>query len=265
MTEDAKPTTDAAHSVWPGPGRGNSQGAGRSRWLGTSGPVSAEEYSCRGAPGWSTGEDPWGCGGHPWRVKGDEYGCRGFRLGLWPVLPGLNPADVIALGWQGRVFAPGEWGRIVNGGAWLTVDGTRVDLIYRDLDEVLRWVLAGELALGRVLAGDLPRPEFPRRLRQTAPAAWFRLAAGALHFADVHAGRQDSVACLANLCQAVLAAGQGRLAAVGEWVLNEKRLVEHAGLGVIQDRLGQPERGLAALVSDVRASLGLSDAIWTDE
>jgi hypothetical protein len=55
------------------------------------------------------------------------------------------------------------------------------------------------------------------------------------------------------------------LAAVGEWVLNEKRLVERAGLGVIQDRLGQPERGLAALVSDVRASLGLSDAIWTDE
>ena len=126
-------------------------------------------------------------------------------------------------------------------------------------------VLAGELALGRVLAGDLPRPGFPPKLRQTAPAAWYRLAAGALHFAEVHAGRQDRVACLANLCQAVLAAGQGRLAAVGEWVLNEKRLVERAGLGVIQDRLGQPERGLAALVSDVRASLGLSDAIWTDE
>jgi hypothetical protein len=202
---------------------------------------------------------------------------------------GLNPADVIALGWQGRVFAPGEWGRIVNGGAWLTVDGTKVDLIYRDLDEVLRWsaaaedglfeiqrevsyvagiatyVLAGELALGRVLAGNLPRPEFPQRLRQTAPAAWFRLAAGALHFAEVHARRQDRVACLANLCQAVLAAAQGRLAAAGEWVLNEKRLVERAGLGGIQDRFGQPERGLAALVSDVRASLDLSDAIWTEE
>jgi hypothetical protein len=60
-----------------------------------------------------------------------------------------------------------------------------VDLIYRDLDEVLRWtaaagdgrfeirrevgyvagiatyVLAGELALGKVLAGELPRPGFP--------------------------------------------------------------------------------------------------------
>jgi len=200
----------------------------------------------------------------------------------------LDPAGIVALGWPGRVFAPGEWGRIVNGGAWLTIDGTKVDLIYRDLDEVLRWtaaaeegrfeiqrevgyvagiatyVLAGELALGQVLAGELPRPEFPPKLRETAPAVWFRLAAGALHFADVHAARQDRVACLANLCQAVLAVGQGRMAAAGEWVLNEKRLAERAGLGGVQDRLGHPELGLGTVVSDVRACLELSDAVWID-
>lgn len=45
----------------------------------------------------------------------------------------LDPADIRALGWPGRVFAPGEWGRIVDGGAWLTVDGTKVDLIWRRL------------------------------------------------------------------------------------------------------------------------------------
>jgi len=175
-----------------------------------------------------------------------------------------------------------------HGGAWLTIDGARVDLIYRDLDEVLHWtaaagdgrfeirrevgyvagiatyVLAGELALGRVLAGDLPRPAFPPKLRETAPVAWFRLAAGALSFADVYAGRQDRVACLANLCQAVLATAQGRLAAVGEWMLNEKRLVRRAGLDGIQDRLAQPKRDLDALVSDIRARLGLTDAVWTD-
>jgi hypothetical protein len=55
---------------------------------------------------------------------------------------GLDPADISALGWRGRVFAPGEWGSIVNGGAWLTVGGAKVDLIYRDLDEVLRWTAA---------------------------------------------------------------------------------------------------------------------------
>ena len=177
----------------------------------------------------------------------------------------------------------------MNGGAWLTIDGTKVDLIYRDLDEVLRWtaaagkgqfeiqrevgyvagiatyVLVREVALGRVLAGDLPRPGFPQELRATAPDAWFRLAAGALHFADVHAGRQDRVACLANLCQAVLAAAQGRMAAAREWVLNEKRLARRAGLGGVQDRLGQSDQDLRTLVSDVRALLRLRDAVWIDE
>ena len=64
---------------------------------------------------------------------------------------------------------------------------------------IATYVLAGEMALGRVLAGDLPRPAFPPKLRETAPGAWFRLAAGALSFADVYAGRRDGVACLANL------------------------------------------------------------------
>jgi hypothetical protein len=201
----------------------------------------------------------------------------------------LDPADVRALGWPGRVFAPGDWGRVVNGGAWLTIDGTKVDLIYRDLDEVLRWtaatedgrfeiqrevgyvagiatyILTGELALGRVLSGELPRPRFPPKLRQTAPAVWFRLAAGALRFAEVHAARQDGVASLATLCQAVLAAAQGRLAAAGEWVLNEKRLAERAGLGSVRARLGQPDGDLQQLVGDVRALLAVRDAVWIDE
>lgn len=98
------------------------------------------------------------------------------------------------LGWSGRVFESGDWGRIVNGGAWLEVDGQRVDLIYRDLDEVTRWtseaehgrfeiqrevgyvagiatyVLAGELAVNEVLEGELHKPLFPDALRTTAPA-----------------------------------------------------------------------------------------------
>jgi hypothetical protein len=57
---------------------------------------------------------------------------------------GIDPADIAALGWPGRVFAPGEWGRIVTGGAWLMIGGTRVNLIYRDLGEVLHWTAAAE-------------------------------------------------------------------------------------------------------------------------
>ena len=37
-----------------------------------------------------------------------------------------------------EVSERGDWGPWVDGGAWLTVDGTRVDWIYRDLDRVER-------------------------------------------------------------------------------------------------------------------------------
>jgi hypothetical protein len=38
----------------------------------------------------------------------------------------------------------------------------------------------------------------------------------------------------------VLAAAQGRLAAAGTWVLNEKRLVEQAGMAEVQDLVTKP-------------------------
>ena len=180
------------------------------------------------------------------------------------------------MGWAGTVFAPGEWGRLVNGGAWLQIDDQAVDLIYRDVDEVLRWtseaqagrfeiqrevgyvagiatyVLAGELAVNEVLHGELPRPAFPPRLRQTAPALWFRLAAGALEIGAVHARRDDPVAAVANLTQAVMATAQGRLAAAGQWALNEKGLVERAGLAHAQVFLdGVDARTAATALTDV--------------
>ena len=166
----------------------------------------------------------------------------------------IDPADIRALGWPGRAFAPGDWGRIVDGGAWLTIDGIKVDLIYRDIDVVTHWVaeaedgrfeiqrevgyvagiatyiLAGELALGEALSGALPRPAFSEALRASAPPRWFQLAAGALHHAEVHARRGDSISAFANLGQAVLATAQGRIAATGEWALNEKRIIDRAGL-----------------------------------
>jgi predicted nucleotidyltransferase len=129
-------------------------------------------------------------------------------------------ADAVrALGFEGTVVEPGEWGRLVNGGARLTVDGQRVDLLYRDLDVVRHWieeaeagryevdrveghlagmatyVLAGELARAEVLAGELPRPEFPGPLRQVAPRRWRASAAFSLAIADTAAGRHDVVSC----------------------------------------------------------------------
>lgn len=49
----------------------------------------------------------------------------------------------------GHTITPiGEWGPRINGGAWLTVDGRKVDLLYRDLGRV-RDVIA-ECKVGRI-------------------------------------------------------------------------------------------------------------------
>jgi len=48
----------------------------------------------------------------------------------------IDTAAVRALGYSGEVVEPGAWGRLVNGGAWIEVDGARVDLLFRDLDTV---------------------------------------------------------------------------------------------------------------------------------
>ena len=118
----------------------------------------------------------------------------------------FDPADLRAVGWEGEVCEIGAWGGgVFNGGAWLTIEGRRVDVHYRDLDvvehemaeaeagrfrvEPLMFHLAGiptyllvaELAINKVLRGELPRPgAYPRALRESAPAHWHGMAAGTL-------------------------------------------------------------------------------------
>jgi predicted nucleotidyltransferase len=167
---------------------------------------------------------------------------------------GIDTNAVRDLGYAGHVTEPGEWGRVVNGGAWLEVDRERVDLLYRDLDVVAHWVaeadagrfeidrvgghiaglptyvLAGELALGTVLRGSLPRPSFSPALRRAAPPRWEGDAAFSLLVAEQHAVRGDAAGCAGLLACAVMAAAHARLAGHGTWALNEKGLVSRAGL-----------------------------------
>ncbi len=196
----------------------------------------------------------------------------------------LRAADVRALGLSGEVGEPGQWGRIMNGGAWLMVDDTRVDLIYRDLDHVGHWlseteagrfdidllpnfvagiptyVLAGELAVSKVLRGELPKPTFPEALKSTAPARWYGHAAFALANADTAAARGDVTYCVGLLTRAAIAAAQARLAEQGRWALNEKGITTDAGLGEVEALLGSPGRsreGLKRSAAELRAILGL--------
>jgi hypothetical protein len=202
------------------------------------------------------------------RAQGTERPDSDWDFGLY-YRSGIDPADVEALGWPGQVTGPDGWGPVVNGGAWLTVDGARVDLCYRDLDEVLHqvaeaekgrfeieplptyvagiptYVLAGELALCRVLVGELPRPSFPDTLALAAPPVWRQQGFMSLYTAAAHAERGDVTAAVANMARAIITEAQALLAERHQWVLNEKSIVERAGLGgaheVFVDPGGTPE------------------------
>ena len=192
----------------------------------------------------------------------------------------LAPEDVRALGHPGFVSGLGEWGPIVNGGAWLTLEGTEVDVLYRDLDTVEAWLAeaehgrfailaqngyvvgaptylpAGELALCVPLHGDVPRRAFPPALAARAPERWRGQAAVALLFAQTHAAAGDAVPCAGMLAHAVLCVAHARMAERREWVLNEKRLVGRAGLEGVQGLIGA-EAGLPETVAAVAGALGV--------
>lgn len=198
----------------------------------------------------------------------------------------ISADHIRALAYPGTVVDPGEWARLVNGGAWLTVDGTRIDVLYRDLDEVEHWwaearegryvrdhvegyvagmtsyVLGGELALNRVLVGQLPRPEFPEALRLSAPPNWRDSARFSLDVAEAAARSGDTTSCVGLLAKAAIAAAQAVLAERGQWALNEKRILERAGLEQASEVLagfgGNRARDAVAEMRRVLSTIGLS-------
>jgi hypothetical protein len=168
----------------------------------------------------------------------------------------FDVATVRALGWPGQVSEIGGWGGgVFNGGAWLEVADRRVDIHYRDLDDVERrlaeagrgefaiemlsnylagvptYVVLAELALGRTLHGELPRPGYPEALRRAAFRAWIDRADMTLAYAGkAYAARGHAAMTLGSAARALLEAGHGILARDGIWITNEKALLARAGL-----------------------------------
>ncbi|MGJ5750780.1 nucleotidyltransferase-like protein [Streptomyces puniciscabiei] len=202
------------------------------------------------------------------RAQGTHRDDSDWDLALYYRGP-FDPDDLRALGWEGEVSEIGGWGGgVFNGGAWLTIDGRRVDVHYRDLDvvehelaeaeegrfrvEPLLFHLAGipsylvvaELAVNQVLRGSLPRPaDYPARLRDTAAARWHGTARATLAYAKAnHAPHGRLTETAGAIATAAAQAAHGVLAARGEWVTNEKRLLERAGL-----------RGIDSVVAELRA------------
>lgn len=199
----------------------------------------------------------------------------------------FDPGDLRALGWPGQISAIGGWGGgVFNGGAWLQVAGRPVDVHYRDLDDVDHriaearegrfdierlmfhlagvptYVVAGELALNRVLRGSVPRPEYPGKLRMTASQRWRADAELTLGYARAaHAARGHVAETAGLIATAGAQAAHGMLAERGEWIINEKTLLDRAGLrslDALLPRLAADPEQLFGAVDAAGRLLGVS-------
>ncbi|WP_033287131.1 nucleotidyltransferase domain-containing protein [Streptomyces sp. NRRL F-525] len=193
------------------------------------------------------------------RAQGTHHPDSDWDLAVYYRGP-FDPADLRAIGWPGEVSEVGGWGGgVFNGGVWLAIDGRRVDVHYRDLDVVERelgeaeegrftvepllfhlagipsYLVVAELAVNRVLRGELPRPDgYPAKLRLAAAERWYGTVDATLAYARANhfpKGRLTEVA--GAIAVAAAQAGHGVLAERGEWVTNEKRLLERAGLRAV--------------------------------
>jgi hypothetical protein len=167
--------------------------------------------------------------------------------------------DTSALAARGTVHPPGAWGRIMNGGAWLTCAGIKVDVLLRDLDIVEHWssraeegdyevdgllgylagiptyTLLAERAVARLLCGSLaPAGPFPARLAETAPERWRFHSRFSLMHARMRAVRNDHVGTIGQAAKAVVEHAHALLCERRTWVLNEKHIVPRAGLAAAE-------------------------------
>lgn len=159
---------------------------------------------------------------------------------------------------RGDFHPPGSWGRLMNGGAWLTIDDRRVDVILRDLDVVEHWAerassgdyeldallgysagfptytLVAEVAASVVLRGRLHvDTTFTDALVASTTFRWGFQRDFSLDYARAHAARGNRVGVLGNLSRAVFEEAHRRMCERRRWVLNEKRLVDSAGLSAV--------------------------------
>jgi hypothetical protein len=190
----------------------------------------------------------------------------------------FDPQTLRDIGWPGEVFEVGGWSKgVFNGGAWLEIDGRRTDVHYRDLDvvdreitasqegrfsiEPLMFHLAGipsylvlaELSVKRVLRGELPTPDYPVALRQRAREVWWGRADATFGYARLyHAPHGRLAQCVGLVAQAASQSAHAVLAARGEWITNEKRLLSRAGLRHVDDFIAaaQPAPGALRAVVD---------------
>ena len=170
---------------------------------------------------------------------------------------GVVDLDIVAA--HGEVHPPGSWGRFMNGGAWLHIDGLAIDVILRDLDTVEEWstkarrgeyevdqllgyiagfpsyTLTAEVASSIVLTGVIDvNTTYPEALSAEASNRWSFQRDFSLDYARKHADRGDRTAAMGNLARAAMEEAHRRVCVERRWVLNEKRLLDTTGLAGLE-------------------------------
>lgn len=185
----------------------------------------------------------------------------------------------------------GGWGPWVNGGAWLTVGGVKVDLLYRSIERY-RWVI-DEATAGRMEHDWLQQPaygfwshcylgelrcamvlhdptgvvgEMSARCREYPPALRVSLTGGlswAARFAVANArgpvSRGDTFAAAGCLLRSLALNAQVLLAVNGEYPMNDKNTVE------IISALSMVPVAWSALTARILSTVDLADALLAAE
>jgi hypothetical protein len=216
------------------------------------------------------------------RARGEATAASDYDIGLYyepdhPIDSGrLAKAAMLLPGAaSSSVTAIGEWGPWINGGAWLTVDGRRVDLLYRDLGKVRAVIEAcragkiepvyqpghphafvssiymGEVALARVLwdpdnvLTPLKRQcdPYPPALAEALIRTFLWEAKFAVENALHGRGRDDPAYVAGCGFRSVACLCQSLFALNGVWLLNEK------GAAQAVEKLARRPADFAARVS----------------
>jgi predicted nucleotidyltransferase len=155
------------------------------------------------------------------------------------------------------IVPPGEWGKWVNGGGWLIIDGHPVDFILRDVERVenvitqcqegnisahyqtghphayINAMYMGELAIckilwdkqGNISARKRVAQQYPPKLKEAIIGLFGFEAGFSLMLAESKANKDDVYYVVAHIVRSVSALNQVLFAINEEYCLNEKKAV----------------------------------------
>lgn len=158
---------------------------------------------------------------------------------------------------ENLIVPPGEWGKWVNGGGWLIIDGYHVDFILRDVERVenvitecqegnisahyqtghphayINVMYMGELAVCKMLwdkKGNISlrksiAEQYPSKLKKAIIGFFGFEARFSLMFAESNAKKNDVYYVTAHIVRAISALNQVLFAINEEYCLNEKKAV----------------------------------------